>query len=717
MAYEHTTIDKWTGEYDEEYCYSCQKFVEADMDGKCPICEEEVSFGTDEWGSASTAKTYASDAPAVSSDGDIWDRTGSGYTWGKQTTWNQYGGSSMSGMWGSYGGYWQQQDNNAARMLKHKRHLDSLCKVVDPSVHHDLSFAATRTAYTNMGTGQIVIDGTLIKSNDDKLDTVAGLAIHEKLHLVHSQPLVRWEKQYIRDNDLDHWESKLFHSIGNCIEDEYIEKQLAKDCAGFVQYITKTKQYFFDEKIKGMLEENEENPYIDLLNTMLTFIRYPANIDKDRKKRHAKHIQFFARALAKALDSRENVLKAIETLYIYMKKCAELMAKDMPDDQKDKISAKLDELKSKFGDDSVELSPEDWKEIEKKIKRDIAREDGRKGTFNRLMGKRSERERFGNICGATEYNPPEGEEYDRMLPTSLIDEIKDLEQTDYHETALGKSEVVSPRQTKVMWKNAMPDENAINIYKGDSRSMRPQTNVLKRKIDLYGNRTTLTIRNQKRGRIDKRILHRIGIPDGRTDIFKNTITKEDKPLDVCLLVDESGSMGGDRIRNARKACISIMEALKDNDVLNLWVMGHTADGWRWHDEPNATNMTIYHSPKLKDRPFACGSMKARCENRDGNAILAASQKVKEETDNPMGNKLMITFSDGAPAAIGYGGSKGIQHVKKCVNSIESKGWSVIQVGFGGAHFQERMFNNHIYVNDVNNISGKVSKIIRKVIKI
>ena len=89
------------------------------------------------------------------------------------------------------------------------------------------------------------------------------------------------------------------------------------------------------------MRTNEENPYIDLMNTMLAFIRYPANIDKDRKKRHAKHIQFFARALAKALDSRENVLKGIETLYIYMKKCAELMAKDMPDDQKDKIAAKM----------------------------------------------------------------------------------------------------------------------------------------------------------------------------------------------------------------------------------------------------------------------------------------------------------------------------------------------------------------------------------------
>jgi len=120
---------------------------------------------------------------------------------------------------------------------------------------------------------------------------------------------------------------------------------------------------------------------------------------------------------------------------------------------------------------------------------------------------------------------------------------------------------------------------------------------------------------------------------------------------------------------------------------------------------------------MKDRPFACGAMTARCENRDGNAILAAAQKVRDETDAPMSNKLMITFSDGAPAAIGYGGSKGIEHVRKCVNGLESKGWSIIQVGFGGAHYQEHMFNNHIYVNDINNMADKVSKIIRKVIKV
>jgi nitric oxide reductase activation protein len=203
---------------------------------------------------------------------------------------------------------------------------------------------------------------------------------------------------------------------------------------------------------------------------------------------------------------------------------------------------------------------------------------------------------------------------------------------------------------------------------------------------------------------------------GRQDLFKAQIIKEDKPLDVCLLVDESGSMGG-LMQYARQSCISMKEALKDNDMLNLWVMGHTADGLNWHTDPNSTNMTVYHSPVIKDRPMAIGAMTAKCENRDGNAILAAAGKVKEETDNPMSNKLMIIFSDGSPAALGYGGSSGIAHVKKVVKGLEGSGWSIIQVGFGGAHYQEQMFTNHIYVNNIDELGDKVSKILKKVIKI
>jgi nitric oxide reductase activation protein len=396
-----------------------------------------------------------------------------------------------------------------------------------------------------------------------------------------------------------------------------------------------------------------------------------------------------------------------------MRKVAEKMAKDMPDNSMEQVAKRTEDMRKTFGD--VELSADEWKKIEDKLKTEELTKMGRQSTFGKLLPTELDHRKFGSTCGATEYSPPEGDEHKRMLDQSLVDEIERLEDSDYTETKLGKSEALTTRQTKITWQKAVPKERDNDIYKRDSQKMKPQTNLLKRKIQLYGNREVLTIRNQKRGRIDKRNLHRI--PMDRLDIFKASITKEDKPLDVCLLVDESGSMGGGRIENARKTCISIKEALQENSMLNLWVMGHTADGERWHSDPNTTNMTLYHSPKMKDRPYAVGAMHAKCENRDGNAILAAAAKVREETDAPMSHKLMIVFSDGSPAAIGYGGTQGIAHTAKAVKSCEAKGWSIIQVGFGGAHFQERMFKNHIYIDDINNIATKVAKIIRKVIKV
>ena len=215
---EYRSIDSWTGEYDEDYCYDCQKFVEADTDGNCPICEGQIEF-TDEFASGDVAKTTISSAPAVSSTGDIWNR-GSSYTWGRNTsTWNTHQGSSLSGMWSTGSSWFGQQDNNGARMLKHKRHLDSLCKVVDPTVNHTLEFAHAQTGYTNMRTGKIVIDGTLLKNNDDKLDVVAGLSIHEKLHLIHTKPLTKWEKEYKYEKRLSNYQEELLHSIANSVED------------------------------------------------------------------------------------------------------------------------------------------------------------------------------------------------------------------------------------------------------------------------------------------------------------------------------------------------------------------------------------------------------------------------------------------------------------------------------------------------------------------
>jgi nitric oxide reductase activation protein len=201
---------------------------------------------------------------------------------------------------------------------------------------------------------------------------------------------------------------------------------------------------------------------------------------------------------------------------------------------------------------------------------------------------------------------------------------------------------------------------------------------------------------------------------GMTDLFKATIVNQDKPLDVCVLVDESGSMGHYTMRQARQGAIAIKEALSHSDMINLWVYGHSAD----ETGNGKTEMVEYSSPTMKDRPMAMGGMRARYENRDGNAIVASCQRIKGESDNT-GHKLMIVLSDGQPSASGYRGPDAYEHTKKSVKYAETQGWSIIQVGFEGASksLMDRMFPNWTYVEDSSKLGDEVSKIIRKVIKI
>ena len=199
------------------------------------------------------------------------------------------------------------------------------------------------------------------------------------------------------------------------------------------------------------------------------------------------------------------------------------------------------------------------------------------------------------------------------------------------------------------------------------------------------------------------------------DLFKADLIKEDKPLDVCLLVDESGSMGSYTMGKARQAAISLKESLADNPMLNLWVFGHTADS----SDRGVTEMTEYWSPTMKDRPMAMGGMRAKYENRDGSAIIASADRVKRQATNQGTNKLMIVLSDGAPSAAGYRGHTAYSHTASCVKHCEARGWNIIQVGFAGStkSVMSQCFTNWVYVDDTDKLGDKVSKIIRKVIKV
>ena len=708
MDYGHT-IDDWAEDSDDNYCDACEDWADDDGHGNCKDCG--IKFNSiDPYISPSVAKAYSSPAPVVSASGDLYGRS-SGYTWGSGGSWWQTNGAtSYTSMWGSA----KRTLDKEQRLLKHKSHLDSLCKVVDPTVSHHLGYS-TDSSYSNMSTGHIYVDGSLLATDDDKLDIVAGLAIHEKLHLVHSQPLIRFEKKYAEENGLRSSNERLLHNIGNIIEDEYIESQLAKTHAGFVDYITKVKAHYFEKHGEKMQDTKDE--FADILNTFLAFIRYPSALDAERKKRHAKHIQFFARAMVSAYTDRKTSMASMATVYEYMAQLASDIAKKNEKKDKEEGGAEkraedsLGKLMSEWGPERTDkLSEGDKERIRERLVRDEKSESKyRAGSALRRT-----------IDEALKEHPTELSDYGSALGSldkAMIKAIKDLEDSEYSEEKWDTARAMGLKQgTKVTWRNQHSDSYDKSSYDNSLSELKSSISGLRRRIQLYGGTNIYTIRNQRRGKLDKKMLHQI--PLGRADLFKNTIIDEDKPLDVCLLVDESGSMGTYKMKKARETAIALREALKDNEALNLWVHGHTADGYAWEGN-GETNMSVYWSPTYKSDIKAMGAMTSRCENRDGMAILASADRVKHETPSVGSNKLMIVISDGDPSAKDYRYQDGVQHTKKAVRHLEGQGWSIIQIGISGAResTMSQMFKNYIVVEDTSQLTNSVSKIIRKVIKV
>jgi nitric oxide reductase activation protein len=130
-------------------------------------------------------------------------------------------------------------------------------------------------------------------------------------------------------------------------------------------------------------------------------------------------------------------------------------------------------------------------------------------------------------------------------------------------------------------------------------------------------------------------------------------------------------------------------------------------------------MSCYWSPTYQIDNRAIGAMTSRCENRDGMAILASAARVRAETPSMGANKLMIVISDGEPSADNYRFPTGINHVKKVVSHLEGQGWNIIELGIDGAResAMKQMFKNYAIIANTENLSGTVSKIIRKVIKV
>ena len=168
----------------------------------------------------------------------------------------------------------------------------------------------------------------------------------------------------------------------------------------------------------------------------------------------------------------------------------------------------------------------------------------------------------------------------------------------------------------------------------------------------------------KRGKVDGTQLYRWAVDDWR--MFQQKGRKVDPSAYVYLLVDMSGSMGGEKLRAAQRMARLFIQALTSMDGVTPKVFGHTGD-------TNQTSCDIYRLWEPGDEMSRNGLIMSlpHSNNYDGFAIEWVGERLAKESRNNE-QRLLIVLSDGYPAGSGYGGSAAEAHVREVVDDLRRK---------------------------------------------
>ncbi len=159
-------------------------------------------------------------------------------------------------------------------------------------------------------------------------------------------------------------------------------------------------------------------------------------------------------------------------------------------------------------------------------------------------------------------------------------------------------------------------------------------------------------------------------------IFSNKILPEDVPdMEVCVLVDCSGSMTcGSRMSQSRK-CAYITWKFCQQMEIPCSVYGHTTD---WPDEQHVLINCVAHPDNAdKDDAKRIFMLRPYANNRDGWAVNFCCEALER---SGAASKLLLIISDGLPAADGYGFILGKKDCQDVVKKYKRKGISVITAG-------------------------------------
>lgn len=189
---------------------------------------------------------------------------------------------------------------------------------------------------------------------------------------------------------------------------------------------------------------------------------------------------------------------------------------------------------------------------------------------------------------------------------------------------------------------------------------------VKNALQFQSAKRTGEIHGTLSGDLDEGSLHKLRY-DSEHIWSQKTVAKL-PDVAVGILVDQSGSMSGGKIEEAREMCIVLAEALKRIEGMHLHIYGHTAN---MRTEKDLVLFEHYSSQSgvstadLSD----LGDIQAFQNNYDGYAIKETARLLNKD---PAKRKYLFVIADGLPHGTGYAGADAQKHVKSVCSFVRTR---------------------------------------------
>lgn len=249
-------------------------------------------------------------------------------------------------------------------------------------------------------------------------------------------------------------------------------------------------------------------------------------------------------------------------------------------------------------------------------------------------------------------------------------------------------------------------DNKLSVIQQVKAQNKSAIEQIRNALQFQGGKRTLETHGLRSGDLDEGSLHKLSY-DCDNIWSQKTISKL-PDVAVGILVDQSGSMSGPKISQAREICITLAEAIRKIAGVRLYVYGHTAN-------VSGDDVTIYehYTPTMGADLKQLGGIEAHSNNYDGYAIKDVAKRLAEDEAK---KKYLFVIADGLPSGHGYGGSSAIKHVTSVCKFTRERlkiGTYAFAVGVRGhqqTSFRQQYGDKHVVF--VDNVTKCLPQIVR-----